>query len=204
MTFFSSKLRSLPLLISLVALLVALGGPSYAADLISGKRINNRSISGKKLKANSIGNKAVKESALGKVPAAAQADSADTATSANTATSASTATNSTRLGGIPAGGYTRRLFAVYDAGTNSIVRGAGAVSVEAGGGPGARAIRFDRAVSSCSWIATRGDPADGSGALAGFITTELAGPGTDEILVRTRTDDNTSFEAVDFHLVVVC
>ncbi|MDQ5832650.1 MAG: hypothetical protein M3550_06285 [Actinomycetota bacterium] len=197
----------MPLLISLVALFVALGGPSYAADLISGKRIKNRSISGKKLKANSIGNKAVKESALGKVPAAAQADSADTATSANTAntaTSASTATNSTRLGGIPAGGYTRRLFAVYDAGTNSIVRGAGAVSVEAGGGPGARAIRFDRAVSSCSWIATRGDPADGSGAIAGFITTELSGPGTDQILVRTRTPDNISFEAVDFHLVVVC
>jgi hypothetical protein len=213
MTFLAAKLRSLPLILSLIALFVALGGPSYAADLISGKRIKNHSISGKKLKTNSIGGKAVKESALGKVRAATRADSAataatataaDTATRAATADTANSAANATQLGGVAAGDYSRRLFAVYDATTDSLVRGAGAVSVETGGGPGVRAIRFNRDVSSCAWVATRGDQAAG-GASTGFISTELASLGQpDQVMVRTRDVTNSFYEAVDFHLVVLC
>jgi hypothetical protein len=208
-----SKLRSLPLILSLVALFVALGGPSYAADVLNGKRIKNRSIAGKKLKSNSVGGRVVKESSLGKVPLAARANdatSADTATSAASATAASravtadSATNASQLGGVGAGGYTRRLWAVYDSTTDSIVRGSGALSVEPGGGPGVRAIRFNRNVSQCAWIATRGDQAAG-GASTGFITTELASSvNTDQVIVRTRDATNSFFDAVDFHLVVVC
>ena len=67
-----------------------------------------------------------------------------------------------------------------------------------------RGIRFNRDVSQCAWIATRGDQA-AAGASIGFITTELASAAnTDQILVRTRNAADTVFDSVDFHLVVVC
>jgi hypothetical protein len=79
------------------------------------------------------------------VPRASQADSAPTAATAITATRAATADSAAdagRLGGVGADGYRRRLYAVYDATTDSVVRGVGAVSVEPGGGPGVHGIRF--------------------------------------------------------------
>lgn len=89
-------------LISLLALFIALGGTSYAAvvltgknikngtitskdiksSTLTGKQIKNGSLTGLDLKTGSITGKQVTESKLGKVPAAASADTASSATNA--------------------------------------------------------------------------------------------------------------------------
>ena len=106
------------LVISSIALFVALGGVGYAAATgsIDGREIKNNSVASRDIKNNSIAGRDVKtsgltgsdvradsltgsdinESGLGKVPAASQADSA---TTANTASSADTANSAGSVGG---------------------------------------------------------------------------------------------------------
>jgi hypothetical protein len=108
------------LLISMVALFVALGGVSYAAATIGSAQIKNNSVQskdvkngnlrGKDLKADTIGGSRVLESSLGKVPSAANADAATKATSADTATSATSAAsaaNADNLDGVDGAQYVR-------------------------------------------------------------------------------------------------
>jgi len=106
-----TKFRINPsLLISMVALFVALGGVSYAAATIGSAEIKNNSVRskdvkngdlrGKDLKADTIGASRVLESSLGKVPSAANADTADSADTAGSATTAATATNANAVGGV--------------------------------------------------------------------------------------------------------
>jgi hypothetical protein len=71
------------MVVSLLALFVALGGTSYAAVKINGKNIRQNTVTGKQ----------VKERSLGKVPKAKSADTAASATTAATATKAASADN---------------------------------------------------------------------------------------------------------------
>jgi hypothetical protein len=102
------KLRPSPaLVISLVALAIALSGTAVAATnvLVSGDSlIKPKSLSGNRLKNHTVTGTQVNLAKLGKVPTAAKADTATTATSAGSATnatnanhasSADTATNAT-------------------------------------------------------------------------------------------------------------
>ncbi len=74
-----------------LALVLALtGGAAYAASHISGSQLKKRSVAGAKLKKNTVTGTEVNESKLGKVPRAANADSA---------------ANSAALGGTPASGF---------------------------------------------------------------------------------------------------
>jgi hypothetical protein len=91
-----------------LALVLAIGGTSYAAITINGKSLKNRSVAGKKLKKNTVTGTEVKESRLGKVRSAAHADSvddaahatrADSAATADTAAGATTSANASKLGG---------------------------------------------------------------------------------------------------------
>jgi hypothetical protein len=67
-----------------------------------------------------------------------------------------------------------------------------------------RRLRLDRLAPGCAWIASRGS-ADATGAVAGFISTELASAGEpDTLLVRTRNSADTVFDTAGFHLQVVC
>ncbi len=80
------------LVISLIALFVALGGVGYAAATINGKNIKNKSIAGKKLKnktvtggkvkGNTLTGAQIRESSLGTVPNASKASNATNATNA--------------------------------------------------------------------------------------------------------------------------
>jgi hypothetical protein len=72
------------LVISIIALFVALGGTVYAASKINGKTIKVKSLPGNRLKNDAVTGAQVKESTLGKVPNSAHADSADSAVSAAT------------------------------------------------------------------------------------------------------------------------
>jgi len=77
--------------LAMVALFVSLGGISYAAatigsseienNSIKSKDIRNKTVTGKDVRANALGGGAIKESTLGKVPSAAQADTAGNAAS---------------------------------------------------------------------------------------------------------------------------
>jgi hypothetical protein len=103
------------MLVSGVALFVALGGTAYAATSINGKNIQNGTITGAKLKNNTITGSKLKnntltgtqinESKLGTVPQATHAGSATNATNATNATTATTATNALQLGGVAASSY---------------------------------------------------------------------------------------------------
>jgi hypothetical protein len=73
------RIPSPALVISLIALFVAMGGTGYAALKVSGKNVKNRSLTGKDIKRNSLGRNEVKESSLGKVSTARSADTAASA-----------------------------------------------------------------------------------------------------------------------------
>jgi hypothetical protein len=69
--------------VSTLALILALGGVSYAAVRINGKSIKPRTIGAKQIKKNSLTGTEINELKLGKVPAAALADNATNANNAN-------------------------------------------------------------------------------------------------------------------------
>jgi hypothetical protein len=93
-----AKRPSPSLVISILALFVALGGSAYAASKVGTKEIKNKAITSAKIKKNAITtakikNEAVtgakiKEASLGVVPSAVNADNATNATNAVNATSA--------------------------------------------------------------------------------------------------------------------
>ncbi|HUY60078.1 MAG TPA: hypothetical protein VMV16_10255 [Solirubrobacteraceae bacterium] len=84
---------SAPLVISILALVLAASGSAMAASkLVSGNSlIKQHSLSGNRLKNHTLTGTQINLSKLGTVPRAASANSATTATSAATATSATTA-----------------------------------------------------------------------------------------------------------------
>jgi hypothetical protein len=85
--------------VATLALVLAVGGTSYAAVQLNGKNLKNRSVAGKKLKKNTLTGTEIKESRLGTVPHATQADNAATADTASTAAGATSAANAVKLGG---------------------------------------------------------------------------------------------------------
>ncbi len=94
--------------VATLALVLAVGGTSYAAITINGNNIKNRTVAGKKLKKNTVTGTEVRESKLGKVPSAKLADSAtnaghatqaDNAATADTAAGSTTSANASKLGG---------------------------------------------------------------------------------------------------------
>jgi hypothetical protein len=111
------------LLISLIALFVALGGTVYAAGKINGKTIKVKSLPGNRLRPgsvpgnrlkpgaieanrlqpNSIGGAQVDEQSLGPVPSAIHAETADSADDAQTALNAVNAVNAMTVNGHGAG-----------------------------------------------------------------------------------------------------
>ncbi len=103
------KARITPsLVISMLALFVALGGASYAAigknsvgskqlkkNAVTSKKIKKNAVTAKKIKKNAVTGAKVKESSLSTVPEATHAGSADSATNATNATNATSATSAT-------------------------------------------------------------------------------------------------------------
>lgn len=86
-------LPSPAMVVACLALLVALGGTSYAAirlpaNSVGTKQLKRGAVTGVKVKSNSLGGTQINESRLGRVPSAATAATATTATTATTAASA--------------------------------------------------------------------------------------------------------------------
>ena len=96
------------LVVSLIALSVALGGTGYAAVKINGSNLVNNSVAGKKLKRSTISAREVNESKLGTVPSAANATSASSAATAESAATAGTASRATSADHATAAGFASR------------------------------------------------------------------------------------------------
>jgi hypothetical protein len=97
------------LIVSIVALVFAVGGVGYAAVKITGKDVKNRSLTGKDVKRDSLRGRQIRESSLAKVPRAARADRAAQADSAGSALTAQ------QLGGIGPGGFVQGEGSIIDA-----------------------------------------------------------------------------------------
>jgi hypothetical protein len=113
MSRIASRRPSASLVIACLALFVALGGVGYAAatigsaaivdNSIKSKDVRNNDLRGKDVRTNTLKGADIDEPSLGKVPSAANADSAATAahaTNADNATNASHAANADTVGGI--------------------------------------------------------------------------------------------------------
>lgn len=93
----SSRTSRYSAVTSTLALLVALGGTSYAATQIGTSQIKNNAVTSPKIKDNTVTGGDVKESSLGLVPSAKKATSATSATHAATADDVNGVTPSTVL-----------------------------------------------------------------------------------------------------------
>ena len=97
-----AKRRPSPaLIISLIALFVALGGSVYAAAKIDGRDVRKGSLPGNRIKPDSLGGGQVNEALLGTVP------EATAATTAATAATAANADNADALDGFTSAAFTR-------------------------------------------------------------------------------------------------
>jgi hypothetical protein len=86
----SRRVPSPAMVVACLALIVALGGTSYAAirlpaNSVGTKQLKKGAVTGVKVKSNTLAGKQINESKLGKVPSAASADSATSATTAGSA-----------------------------------------------------------------------------------------------------------------------
>ena len=211
---------SLALTVSFIALLVALGGTSYAAfalprNSVGTKQIKNGAVTAKKITNGAVTASKINTSGL-TVPnalhasnanAAGSATNATTANHASTADSATTATaavDANTLGGSPPSAFEPAgnvLTAVVtnDGTTATVVRGnANAAALRSG--TGRVEVFFARNVANCTWIATQGNPA--GLAVPGIFAT-VGGAGGNELAVVTWNTAGAQTDA-NFHLLVVC
>ena len=95
----SSRTSRYAAVTSTFALIVALGGTSYAATKIGTQQLKNGAVTSPKIKNSTVTGADVKESSLAQVPSAATALSADNATKADTADKAKNADTATHANG---------------------------------------------------------------------------------------------------------
>jgi hypothetical protein len=93
------------LVVSILALVVALGGTAYAVTSINGRQIARHSIPGNRLVAHTIGAAQVNKKSLGTVQAATNATELGGQPASAYLRSTSTAANASTLGGVPASGF---------------------------------------------------------------------------------------------------
>jgi hypothetical protein len=96
------------MVVALLSLFVALGGSGYAAVVLNGKNLKNRSVAGKKLKNNTLTGRQIRESTLGTVPRARQAGLLAGRAPRDFLTAGGTAVNARNLGGLAPSSWVRR------------------------------------------------------------------------------------------------
>jgi hypothetical protein len=151
--------------ISIVALIVALGGSAYAAQTINGGAIKKQTIGGGKLKKNTLTGFQIKNSKLGTVPAARRAAHTYWAVVNN-----------------PPGPGNAALARASDAG------------IAAAEGGGAVAVSFPQSIAGCANVANRNN-AGTTPPGAGFAQTNTAAANAGAVEVRTRDEKGSPEDA---------
>lgn len=198
------RLRPSPaLVVSTIALFVAIGGVSWAAatigtsDIKDGavtkSKLHDDAVSGVKVKNDSLTGKDLDEKTLNQVPSANHAANADRATVANTAIRANNVLSA--VVGKGAGGCT--LLRATQPGTSANI-----ATGHSGPAASACSVGFPRDVTQCTYVAGIGENSAGE-APAGLTTTAPAVGNPKAVFVRTmdKSGDNA---ARPFHLQVVC
>jgi hypothetical protein len=226
MRTFRAGMPSPALVISIVALVVALGGTSYAAfslprgsvgaeqlrkNSVTTSAIRNGAVTGSKIAKRTITAKQVNLAALGTVPSAS---SAGTAITANTANTANQAINAANLGGSPASAYQQKVLWARVAPDGTLTASSGATSSGLLA-TGDYEVIFNRPVTGCAYEATIGssvlsnDTFNDAG--AGLIYTEPRKDNPNGVFVATFapaiTKTNNVFATPAdnaFHLAVMC
>jgi len=170
------------LVISCIALFVALGGVGYAAATIGSAQIKNNSIRGKDIRNGTIRSRDVRKNALG--PHAIRESRLHVAS----AVTASVADGSSH-------------FAVVGA-TGVLARGRGLASNPVRTGAGRYQLIFNRDVRSCGYVATVGvigatPPGPGQ------ISTAALATSPNGVFVRTFNSNGNPADR-SFHLIVSC
>jgi hypothetical protein len=194
--------------VACLALFVALGGAAYAAATIGSADIIDDSIRSRDVRNEDLRGRDIADSSLGTSDVINNSlRGRDVKTDALDGTdinenSLATVPDAAKLGGVAAGEYTRRLFAVVEA-NGTFVRGAGVTpSGTARIAAGQYQVIFDRDVRSCSYVASGGSPTTATPAQTVAVTAQRAG-NANAVFVATRDDANT-FVDRSFHLQVIC
>ncbi len=198
----SPKGRPSPaLVISIIALVVALGGTSYAAfrlpknsvgaaqlkrGAVTGTKLRKGAVSGNKIANNTISSANLNMAALGTVPSAANANS---------------------LGGVPASGYQQQILWARVAPDGTLTTGRGATS-SGFLGTGEYEVNFDRAVTGCAYEATIGSSlvsnSEFNDNYQGEIYVEPREGNPNAVFVATFNHSGSSPANNAFHLAVIC
>ncbi|MGE5636115.1 MAG: hypothetical protein ACM3UV_04130 [Nocardioidaceae bacterium] len=202
-----SRWRPSPALaVACLALFVAMGGAAYAAatigsadiidDSIRSRDVRNEDLRGRDIADSSLGTSdVINDSLRGRDVRRDSLDGTDI-----NEDSLGTVPDAAKLGGIVAGDYTRRLFAVVDL-NGAFVRGAGVTSAQRIGA-GRYQVVFNRSVTGCSYGASGGSITTSEPPQTIAVTAQRAG-NPNAVFVGTRDDANT-FVDRSFHLQVVC
>jgi hypothetical protein len=207
------------LVVSIIALIVALGGTSYAAfsvprnsvgsnqlrknavtntkihnGAVSGAKLRNGAVTGAKIANGTITGKQVNASTLGTVPSAANANNAN---------------NANELAGSPGSAYQTKILWARIAPDGTLTAGSGAVS----SGlltTGEYEVIFNRAVTGCAYEATPGSSLVTNSDVvddlqrATSIRTEPRTGNANGVFVAIYDGANHDLENNAFHLAVIC
>ena len=179
---------SAPLVISILALFVALGGSAFAASQIRTDDIKNRAVAKPKLAKNAVaGNKIKNKTINGKK------------IKAGAVTGAKIGDGVVGDGNLDSATKTR--WAVVTAG-GDLRRSRGVSATTAADSTGNYNVTVDRDITACSWVATIGS-GNTEAASNGIIRTRLETDTTNTVRVHTAdTSGGAALRA--FHLIVHC
>ncbi len=220
------------LVISIVALIVALGGTSYAAFSVPKNSVGSKQLRKSAVTTKKIANGAVTDVKIGRgaVTSAKIANATITGKQINlgklgtvpTATSASHASDADALGGSPAAAYQTKILWARVGPSGTLTAGSGATSSGQLVGttgkliPGQYEVDFDRQVTNCAYEATIGSSLENNDNLVddngpGLIYTEPRANNADAVFVATfkpnpSKDLTGAYIGTNnaFHLAVIC
>ena len=198
------RLRLSPaLVVSTIALFVAIGGVSWAAatigtsDIKDGavtkKKLHDDAVSGVKVKNDSLSGSDIDEKTLNQVPSANHAQNADRAAIANRAAKA----NNVLSAVVGKGAQGCTLLRATQPGTSSTI-----ATGHSGPAGSACAVDFSRDVTRCTYVAGIGENNAGE-APAGLATTAPSVGNPQAVFVRTMKISGKN-AARPFHLQVIC
>jgi len=181
-----------------LALVMAMGGTSYAAVTITGANIKDRSVKRTDLASDSVNSAKVKNGTL--LRADFKAGQLQTGAGAPGPQGGQGAQGPAGAQG-DAGTPATKLFAVVNANSPTLLAQSG-VSSFTHNGLGSYTLVFDQPITNCAWVATPGSRNGGTQSIDNRIITVNGAAVTNTIEVRTGV--STAAQDMTFNVAVLC